>query len=407
MLEFERSVLTFDLLMLLFSDPQYQKIEKKSAENLCEDFGEDNHRDNLPDKKIEILGPSKFSRSEKGFIQNICTPGGKLRKIYTQQTSGTFLNPSNELAKKQVTAELNSYHKCFNDNVKEETFLHDFKAFVAFLNKDVISVIYDYGYGVYSIVKGKIEKISTVRLSPRAIAPVSYDSQISNWIWPAKHTEGSGISESIKAFLGQSLFFTYAVPKLLTFLPSEFNKAILSLKCAGDPLLDKRNTLEQCQDTRNSGLSIKGSYLYAYMVSMSSLDKDNGNLFSFLYYMLANCNYSDVDPLKIGIVDTFISFQFFPAEAKEFIDLFVTSFEYYKDSAIFSKDTVCGKVISKIEDGHQYLYALVRLIALHRHHEFQKVTFDCKGPGTPPFLQLHHLCYLPQHPKYSKLPAKM
>eukprot|EP01135_Chromosphaera_perkinsii_P000199 Nk52_evm3s48 gene=Nk52_evmTU3s48 len=394
MLEFERSVLTFDLLMLLFSDPQHQKIKKKSAQNLCEDYN---------------AAKSNYGHHEIYYIENICTSDGKLREIYTPTN---FLNPGKKdvLATRQVTAELHRYHKCFNENVKEETPLHDFETFEGFLRTKVIRVIYEYGYGAYSLVKQKLEE--SPNQGPNLIAPIPYDSKISDWsIKPVENTGELGISDSIKSFLGQSLFFTYAVPKLLTFLPpgdtllnskSNTKTHLMSnLQCVRKHLLNNLPTTEgECQNTEYSGLRTNGSYLYLYM---SLFDKGNVNLFTFLYYMLENCEYASTGASKGNpplnnkeTAEHLKNFGFFKDGVDEYINLFVTSFRYYKHSAIFSKDNICCKGISKIEDGHQYLYALVRLIALHR--EFQKVAFDCPDTGLPAFLKLEQLCYFPESP---------
>eukprot|EP01135_Chromosphaera_perkinsii_P000201 Nk52_evm5s48 gene=Nk52_evmTU5s48 len=401
---FERSVLIFDLLMLLFSDPKHQKIEKKSTATLCQEY-----------EKKKSLEKSTYSDTEIFFIESICTDG-KLRQIYH---SKNFLNPDKKdlLATQQVSAELHRYYKCFTANVVEGVEVTTPDQFEDFLRKDVIPVIYHYGYSTYLHVKENMEKTENSHspqvVGPR-IAPLPYHSQISNWIWPAKHTEESGISDSIKAFLGQSLFFTYAVPKLLTFLPTadSLDKNLNSndrqnlksnLQCALTHLLDKLNTVEECQSTRHSGLRTDGSYLYVYM---RLFRKGKVNLFTFLYYMLKKCDYvSQKEEVKQETLDGFKSIGFPLNEVDEYVNLFVTSFKYYKHSVIFSKDTVCGEVISKIEDGYQYLYALVRLIALH--HEFQKVAFDCKGPHPPPFLENKQLCYFPEYFNEHKLSAKM
>eukprot|EP01135_Chromosphaera_perkinsii_P000202 Nk52_evm6s48 gene=Nk52_evmTU6s48 len=385
MLQFERSVLTFDLLMLLFSDPHHLKFGQKSAENLCKDYNAEK---------------SNYRHHEIYFIENICTSDGKLREIYTPKN---FLNPDkkDELATQQVSAELRRYYECFTANVEGGVKATTPKEFEDFLMKKVIPVIRDYSYSVYLLVKENLGD-SPVH-GPRPIAPAPYASQISNW--PIKNTGELVKSDSIKGFLGQSLFFTYAVPKLLTFLPpgesldknlnsNPWQNVKSNLDCARGHLLNKLNTFEECQSTRNSGLKTKGRYLHKYM---ELFEKGNVNLFTFLYYMLEKCDYvSQKKEVKQETLDGFKSIGFPLNEVDEYVNLFVASFKFYKHSVIFSKDNICGKVISKIEDGHQYLYALVRLIALH--HEFQKVAFDCKGPHLPPFLENKQLCYFPQSP---------
>eukprot|EP01135_Chromosphaera_perkinsii_P003182 Nk52_evm4s237 gene=Nk52_evmTU4s237 len=385
LVEFERSVLTFDLLMLRFSVP-YEMDMRNRPENLCNDY-----------RKHQSGPESRYGRNEKYLIESICTSDGQLKDIYRDNV---FLNPdkADVLATRQVTAELRRYHKCFKEIVNEETPLRDFEAFEGFLRTQVIPVIYEYGYTTYLSVKS-VKSFLKATHNPKGLSPNAYYSKISNTVELMK-------SDSIKAFLGQSLFFTYAVPKLLTFLPpgdtldktpSAKQNLISNLQCAHDRLLDKLHTLEECQNTRDSGLRIQGNYLNVYM---EFIKKDNVNLFTFLYYMLENCGYvSQKEKVKQQTLDGFKSIGFPQNEVGDYVNLFVTSFKYYKHSAIFSKDNICCKVISKIEDGHQYLYALVRLIALHR--EFQKVAFDCPDTGLPAFLKLDQLCYFPSQPPKS------
>eukprot|EP01135_Chromosphaera_perkinsii_P001103 Nk52_evm53s158 gene=Nk52_evmTU53s158 len=382
LLLFEKAVQIFDFLMMLFYLHSQKGISRRGAGQLCKDYKKNRE---------------SYSANEKDLIEKVCLSNGSLRKFF--KSTNNFLtrssSPLKSLAHTQVNAELQGYFKCITDNVKD-TF-NNIEDFTTFLKSKVIPVIYDYGYSAYLLVKKNLGNSPTVDPTP-----IPYDSQISNWA--IENTGELMTSDSIKAFLGQSLFFTYAVPRLLTFLPTDQSNLIArhnlkeNLFCAGNHLLKYVNMpVGACFNIRNSGLRIDWSYLNRYL-------NDNGNLFTFLDYMLGYCDYSsEPDQTAVeertGMLLRRLETIGFPHdEVKEYVTLFVKSFEYYKNSAIFSKNTPCGRVISKINDGHQYLYAFVRLISLHEN--FQRKVFSCETGEDPrrlipPFLQKDQFCYFP------------